>query len=116
MLRWRMEFGGENGSFGSGLMPSAQDDRGNLGAFPVLHVILSERSESKNPLPFGEFERMRVLRRASLAQDDRDKIGLLHFACHSERSAIARSRRIRYPLGNSGGRVKELWYACHRQA
>ena len=41
MLRWRMEFGGENGAFGSGLMPSAQDDRGNLGAFPVLHVILS---------------------------------------------------------------------------
>ena len=41
MLLWRMEFGGENGSFGSGLMPSAQDDRGNLGAFPVLHVILS---------------------------------------------------------------------------
>ena len=65
MLLWRMEFGGENGSFGSGLMPSAQDDRGNLGAFPVLHVILSERSESKNPLPFGEFERMRVLRRAA---------------------------------------------------
>ena len=26
----------------------AQDDRGNLRAFPVLHVILSERSESKN--------------------------------------------------------------------
>ena len=75
MLLWRMEFGGENGSFGSGLMPSAQDDRGNLGAFPVLHVILSERSESKNPLPFGEFERMRVLRRASLAQDDRGNLG-----------------------------------------
>ena len=35
MLRWRMEFGGENGSFGSGLRPSAQDDRGNLGAFPI---------------------------------------------------------------------------------
>ena len=48
MLLWRMEFVG-NGSFGSGLTPSAQDDRENLGAFPVLDVILSERSESKNP-------------------------------------------------------------------
>ena len=48
MLRWCMEFV-VNGSFGSGLTPSAQDDRENLGAFPVLDVILSERSESKNP-------------------------------------------------------------------
>ena len=35
MLRWRMEFEGENGSFGSGLRPSAQDDRGNRKAIPI---------------------------------------------------------------------------------
>ena len=115
MLRWRMEFGGMRVlRLRAEALRSGRQRK--LDSFPHSSVILSERSESKNPLPFGEFEGMRVLRRASLAQDDRDKIGLLHFACHSERSAIARSRRIRYPLGNSGGRVKELWYACHRQA
>ena len=35
----------------------AQDDGRNLMAFPVHPVILSERSESKNPLPFGKFVR-----------------------------------------------------------
>ena len=36
MLLWRMEFGG-NGSFDSGLTPSAQDDRGTLKAF-LIHL------------------------------------------------------------------------------
>ena len=35
MLCWRMEYGGENGSFGSGLRPSAQDDRGSRKAIPI---------------------------------------------------------------------------------
>ena len=54
MLRWRMEFVGERVLRRAAL---AQDDGRNLMAFPVHPVILSERSEPKNPLPFGEFVR-----------------------------------------------------------
>ena len=57
-----------------------RNDRENLRAIPILPVILSERSESKNPYPFWEFEGMRVLRRAALAQDDRRRIGYPHFS------------------------------------
>ena len=49
MLRWRMEFEGMRVLRRAAL---AQDDGRNLMAFPVHPVILSERSESKNPYLF----------------------------------------------------------------
>ena len=49
MLRWRMEFEGENGSFGSGLRPSAQDDRDKIGLLDFACHSEQAVGASKNP-------------------------------------------------------------------
>ena len=69
---------------------------------------------------------IRILRRAALAQDDRKNLIAGSSACHSERRALARSRRIRNPLHRctglwegldppgSGSEITRCWVAGHK--
>ena len=69
-----------------------RNDRGILRAFSVLHVILSDPERSRRgveeSVPLWEVAGMRVLRRAALAQDDRENLIAGSSDCHSERSIV----------------------------